>query len=314
MNHPNRDTLITFDEHSIPTLDIVVLAALEMFQEKKPPTPEITTYTRPLVVGSGNAEVTGRILFEKSDAVFASESTYEAILKNNKSIDGVVLISASGGKDAPRIAQRAKSYGKPVTLLTATVGSEASKVLTLSYMDREYAFPKNREPYTYNTSTYMGMILGSSGEDPAQIERFIKEVVATLDFSRLGDFEKFFVIVPPQFSQIVRMIQIKFIELFGRKIARDVETSEYVRHATTVVHENELFISFGYNNTTWGKDSNRLNIPLPEWAGYATMMAVAYYVVGRIQSSHPPYFADNIISYTEEISKIFGETIHPIVE
>ena len=110
------------------------------------------------------------------------------------------------------------------------------------------------------------------------------------------------------------MLQVKFIELFGRRIARDVETSEYMKHAVTVVPSDELFISFGEENTTWGDPGQRFHIPLPENSGYAAMMAIGYYVIAQIQKQHPPYFKDNITLYTEKASKIFGSTINPVVE
>ncbi|MCL4357545.1 hypothetical protein M1512_01455, partial [Patescibacteria group bacterium] len=43
-----------------------------------------------------------------------------------------------------------------------------------------HVFPKNRETYTYNTSTYMSMILSYTRENPSQIKRFILENTATL--------------------------------------------------------------------------------------------------------------------------------------
>lgn len=110
------------------------------------------------------------------------------------------------------------------------------------------------------------------------------------------------------------MLEVKFIELFGREIARDVETSEYMKHAVTVVPSNELFVSFGEENIMWGDPGRRLHIPLPENADYGAMMAIGYYVIGQIQKKHPPYFKKNIVAYTEEASRIFGGAIHPIVE
>jgi hypothetical protein len=187
-------------------------------------------------------------------------------------------------------------------------------MLDLTHGDSEYVFPKNREPYTYNTSTYMGMVLGYTQEDPSRIIQFIKEHVDTIDFSQFASFDKYYLIVPIQFSGVIRMLQVKFIELFGRNIARDVETSEYVKHATTVVPSHELFLSFGYENTSWGSEQARINVPLPEWANYGAMIAISYYVIGKIQKAHPALFKEHIKQYAEEISKVFGETITPIVE
>lgn len=312
-NQQNREILEAFTLETIPDLDVVVLAALELFQKETVPQIPLSLYKRPLVVGSGNGEATGRIIFEQTDAIFASESNYESKLKNISAIDGVVLISASGGKHAPIIARRAKALGKHVTLITTTNGSEASKEINTLQGDSEYIFPKNREPYTYNTSSYMGIILGHTQEDPARIYKYIQDTVDTIDFSKLASYDKYYCIVPKEFSGVIRMVQVKFIELFGRNIAHDVETSEYVKHATTVVPSKELFLSFGYENTSWGKEDARINVPLPDWAGYATMMAIAYYVIGKIQKKHQPYFKQHIEKYTKEISKVFGEEITWVV-
>lgn len=307
------DQLNNFDTSSMPDLDVAVLGALELFTQQPPPAIDILAYQRPLVVGSGNAEATGRILFGGSDAVLASESTIETKLGNITAIDGVVLISASGGKHAPGIVETAHKYSKPVTFITNTPDSPASRALDQK-TDHKYVSPKNREPYTYNTSTYMGMILGQSQENPAELLDFIQTQIKTLDWPDLSSFSKYYLIVPPEFAGIIRMLQVKFIELFGRRLARDVETSEYVRHATTVVPSEELFISFGEENHTWGEPHQRIFVPLPDNPGYGAIMAVGYYVISQIQAAHPDYFKDNIVEYTGNLSELFGETIKPIVE
>lgn len=314
MDSPNIKTLDTFGLDSIPNLDVAVLGALELFMQNQLSKIDVSAYKHPLVVGSGNAEATGRILFEKNDALFASESNFEEKLANIPSIDGVVLISASGSKHAPIIAKKARELGKRVTLITNTASSPASKELDLQSGDAEHVFPKNREPYTYNTSTYMGMILGATGESPAAIHQFITQQIVTLQLPDFSQYDKYYVIVPPQFSNLVRMLQVKFIELFGRNIARDVETSEYVRHATTIAPSNELFISFGAENNMWGEPQNRLFIPLPQDADYGAMMAIGYYTVAQIQKAYPHYFKDNVAPWAAHVSELFGQTVTPIVE
>ena len=311
MKDQYTDILAAFDLHNIPDLDVAVLGALELFQKTPPPNIDLNAYKRPLVVGSGNAEATGKIMFEDRDAIFASESNYEQKLTHIPAIDSVIVISASGGKHTPLIARRAKELGKHVALITNNPHAEAMQFVENG---QTFVFPKNREPYTYNTSTYMGMILGKTGEDPAMIGAFIRERIDMLAMPDFSTYDKYFLIVPPQFSGIIRMLQVKFIELFGRRIARDVETSEYMKHAVTVVPSDELFVSFGEGNTTWGKPEHRLNIPLPMDAGYAAMMAVGYYVIAQIQKNHTPYFKRHIATYAEEVSKIFGQEIVPIVE
>ena len=312
MTQTYTDLLDSFTADSLPNLDTVVLGALELLEREAIPRIDTNTYKHPLVVGSGNAEATGRIIFADSDALFASESSVDEKLASIPSIDEVVIISASGGKHAPIIAAKAKQAGKRVTLITNTPNSPARQALGGNLT--EHVFPKNREPYTYNTSTYMSMLMGYTGEDPAAIKAFIENEIARLQLPDFSRCDKYYLIVPPEFSGIIRMLQVKFIELFGRNVARDVETSEYVRHATTVAPSDEIFIAFGKPNTTWGKPENRLNVPLPDQAGYIAMMAIGYYIVAQIQKQKPPYFKDNIASYCSFISGVFGETISPIVE
>lgn len=309
----NIHTLTSFDLNSLPSLDVVVLGALEMLAERDIPKISLENIQKPLIVGSGNAEATGRIIFGDTDAVFASESNVDDKLANIHDIDEVVIVSASGGKHAPIIARKAHASGKHVTLITNTANSPAQQALSESELTA-LVYPKNREPYTYNTSTYMAMIQGWSGENPLAIADFIKANLDTLDLPDFSKYNKYYLIVPPEFSGIIRMLNVKFIELFGRNVARDIETSEYVRHATTVAPSDELFIAFGEPNTTWGKPENRVNIPLPAGAGYVAMMAIGYYTVAQIQKAQPQYFKENIAAYCEFISGVFSENISPIVD
>jgi len=310
-NTSNLDIMQSFTLANIPDLDTCVLGALELFSNEKLPKIKIP-YKRPLVVGSGNAEATGKIIFKDFDAVFASESNFEEKLKKIKAIDGVVLVSASGAKHAPLIARCSKKHKKHVTLITTEKCAPAEKFLDKKHSYDEYIFPKQREPYTYNTSTYMGMILGKTKENPKKILSYIKNNTDKIKLPNFKKYDKYYVIVPKKFSGIIRMLQVKFIELFARKVARDVETIEYVKHATTITPSKELFISFGEKNKLYGK--NRLHIPLPKNAGYATMMAISYFIIGKIQKSKEPYFKKNIVKYTKDISKIFKSEIRPIVE
>jgi hypothetical protein len=311
MTTKNIEILNSFNLENIPDLEVAVLGALELFQKEELPKLNLDEYKHPLVVGSGNAEATGRIIFEERDAIFASESNYEQKLENIKTIDSVIVLSASGGKHAPIIAKRAKELGKRVVLFTNNPKAEA---IEFTESGDVFVFPKNREPYTYNTSTYMGMILGKTHENALSIQNFIEQHIDTLAMPDFSKYDKYFLIVPTKFSGIIRMLQVKFIELFGRIIAHDVETSEYMKHAVTVVPAHELFISFGDENNTWGKVENRLHIPLPENADYATMMAVGYYVISKIQKQHEPYFKKNISEYIIQASKAFNHEMSAIVE
>lgn len=295
------------DKKQLINLDECVINALNLFIKKKLPKLHLGNFKRPLVVGSGNAAVTGKMLFDDKDAVFADEGTYKQKLKAVKGIDGAVLLSASGGKHAPIIAKDLKKKKIKVILLTNNPNASAKKVA-----DKTFVMPKNVEPYTYNTSTYLSMIMAKTRENPKAILNHINKIKKRIP-KNLNKYDAFYIIVPEEFDNTREMFLTKFDELFGPVISGRVFTPEQTKHAKTVVPYNkEMFISLGYDNRSFGK--NRLNIPLPSWAGYATIIAVGYYVIGYIQKQNKPYFKDNIEAYTKNASKLFGQQIKPIVE
>lgn len=280
-------------------LDECVINALNLFIEKKPPKIKIN-FKKPLILGSGNSAVTGKIIFNDKEAVFADESNYMHKIKTNKRIDVAVLISASGGKHAPIIARELKKRKIKTILLTNNKNAEASK-----FVNKTYIFPKNIEPYTYNTSTYMGMILSKTRENPKNILNYLKKIRVP---NNLRKYDAFYFIVPKEFELIKEMFTTKFDELFGPKVSARAFTVEQTHHAKIIVESSrELFISLGYNNKDLG--TKRLNMPLPKNAGFATMMAVGYYIIGKIQKQHPPYFKKSIEAYTKKASKIFKQKI-----
>ncbi len=306
-----------FDPKWLVNLDVCVRDALDLFADPRTefPRPDVRRFRRPLVVGSGNAIATGRIIFDACDAVFADEGTFQGRLDAVKDIDAVVIISASGGKHAPGIARVVRPRGVPVLLFTCNPNAPAGELV-----GEVHVFPSQPEPYTYNTSTYMGMILSTLSENPrAEAERIrdfilddVDPVLERFDIKRFRDFDAFYLLVPEQFELIRTMFATKFVELFGRRIARDVFTWEQSKHATTVVAApHELFLSFGRENEMFGVD--RLDIPLPLEATCATVLAVGYYVIGKIQAQKPPWFKESIEAYARRASATFDEKIDPIV-
>jgi hypothetical protein len=311
------ESMSAFDPKSLIDLDQCVLNALDLFMDPATefPKPNLAQFKRPLVVGSGNAIATGRIIFDSKDAVFADESGYVGKLDAIDSIDGVVLFSASGGKHAPVIAKEVKGRGKKIVLFTCNPSPNAK-----DDVNELHVFPSRPEPYTYNTSTYMGMLMACMIDDPkAEARRILDHIRNVVDPTlkkwarRLGDFDAFYLLVPEEFDLIRVMLTTKFVELFARRIARDVFTWEQSKHATTVVETpKELFMAFGRENTTFGKE--RLNIPLPDNATYPAILATAYYVIGKIQAHKPDWFKQSIESFTQRASKLFGQKIDPIVK
>lgn len=306
------DTLRTFDIKNIPELDTVVEGALELFAATTLPPVEFSAGTRFLVLGSVNALSTGRIIFDQYAAYFADESTYREALQKLSDIDTIVIVSASGGKHAVEIAECVRSQRKEALLFTNNKEAPARQHIEDKNV---FVFPKNREPYSYNTSTYLGMILAATKEDPVAILSFLQNDISPKLLRNFENYGAYTVIVPSKFVHIVPMIRTKFDELFGPAVTGRVFTEEEVKHAKTIVESpDELFISFGSENTDFGIPAHRLSLPLPVGGGYAAALAATYFVVGRIQRAHPPYFKQGIERYAHKVSQYFNQTISAIVE
>ena len=319
MEYNNLKILQTFDIHSLPNLDVVVLGALELFTKEELPALNVQTiFSKPLVVGSANAYAVGRILFRDTFARYAEEGEFEESLKIFTDRDAVVIVSASGGKHAIEIAKKMsknktqKEYSLPVWLLTNNENAPAREFVD---DNKVVVFPKNREPYTYNTSTYLSMILSQTKESPEEIYYHINNIKKNIPHD-LGKYTSFILTVPSEFDEVRSMLRTKFDELFGGNVAGRVFTDEEIKHAKTVVpSDKELIIHFRNNDDGDYLDKEKnISIPLRNDALYGEMLSVGYFVIGKIQESHPAYFKENIVEYTKDASEIFNQTINPIVE
>jgi len=302
----------TFTLADLPALDEVVLGAFSYLDGISLPSLKTDVHARPLIIGSGNALETGRILFTKQDALFANEGNYKTILKDHRAIDSVYLISASGGKHSKEIAANLKNTKLPTYLITNTENSSAQ-----TYFQKKdiFVFPKIREPYTYNTSTYASMILSTTNESPQSIVEYIEDTVSKCLPENIGTFKSYIFIVPPEYALLISMFETKFDEVFGPMVHARVFTSEEIKHAKTVISlPTQCFISLGKENTIFGQSQNRIHIPISETHDFGALLAFGYFIIGKIQRAMPPYFKMNIDAYCKEASVLFGEPIHPIVE
>lgn len=309
--YENLEIIKKFDENSLPSLSTVTLAALELFIKEGLPKVELKNFKKPVVIGSGNAIATAKVIFANTDAVFADENTYQLALQR-EGVDGVVIFSASGAKHAPIIAKKALEKNLQVQLITCTNNSPAQEIIG---KQNTIITKKNREPYTYNTSTYMGWILAKTKEDPKKIYDFIKNKIENkIEKIPFDKYNGFLLVTPNHLSSVNHLFEVKFIELFARLIARDVKTFEELKHAITVVpSKTELCIKFGKEKVEFANDI--LEIELPQKIGPATLMAMGYFIIGKIQEKHKQYFKENIKTYIDTINKnSFGKGMNVIVE
>lgn len=290
--------------NNLSNLDKTVLEALQFFKKNKPCKLTLRPFLFPIVVGSGNAYNTAKLIFSSQKAIIANESNFKKILKNyhdlirKKIIKEVFVISASGEKDSIWEIKLAKKYNLKTILLTCNDQSSAAKLA-----DRVILYNKLPEPYTYNVSTYLGMLLSVSQEEVTIIMKFLNNL-------KLPDFKKFksyAFILPDDFADIAPMLEIKRDELFGPNLSLRAFSFGQARHAKFVNNSaQELVISLGPNKY-FGLEKNRLEINLPLKSGNGLIMALTYYIIGKIQAIKTPYFKKNIANFCLTGPKAYGE-------
>jgi hypothetical protein len=292
---------------NIPTLDTTVLEALDFFVKTPPPSLDISSYSLPFVVGSGNAINTGKILFSGKAAIFADESNFRAIAAAYRPviekglITDAVIISASGEKDSVWELELAKEMKLTTTLLTCKPNSTGAGIA-----DRVYAYKSIAEPYTYNTSTYLGMVLSATGEKAEDIKTFIKGISLPPGFS---DYQTYTFVLPDAYLNVGPMVEIKGDELFGPHVMVRAFPQGHARHAK-FVHpwEKELVITIGSENKYFGDPAHRWDIPLADNASFGTVIALTYYLCGQIQKIKPDYFMRHIEQFCNDYGpKAYGK-------
>lgn len=294
--------------NKIINLDENVLLALDFFAANPPPQFDINSFNLPFVVGSGNAYNTGLIIFSQKAAIFADESNFKQLIPafekaiHDKLITQAVIISASGGKDSVWEIELAKKYSLHTTLLTTKGQSDAAKIA-----DKVYVYQSIAEPYTYNTSTYMGMILSVTNENPQEIKKYIESLTFPDNFDR---YKAYSFVLPDKFMNICPMLDIKKDELFGPYLSLRAFSQGHARHAKFVNrYKDELVISINQKNDYFGDPNHRWDLFTPETFSYAGIMALTYYIVGKIQKAKPQYFKENIANYVSDYGpKAYGLT------
>lgn len=291
----------------IVNLDQDVIDSLKFLIKTPPPRLNLTQYSLPFVIGSGNALNTGKIIFSQKAVIFCDESSfkqsisaYTPIMKKGF-IKQAVIISASGEKDSVWETKLANDSGLKTTLLTTEPKSSAAKLA-----NHVLSYRKIAEPYTYNFSTYTGMILSSTNEPVAKILGLLNQIKFPQNFEKYTSYS---FILPDKYLHITPMLEIKRNELFGPHMALRAFTVGHARHAG-FIHpwEKELVITIGQKNRHFGHPGHRWDFPMPDFSSFATYIAVSYYIIGKIQKSKTSYFKKNIEAYSKDYGpKAYGK-------
>lgn len=281
---------------TIPNLNEIVEQSLSFFESNALAFLNLKDYHFPFVIGSGNALNTGKIIFSKQAVVFADESNFKSLIKSylpaiqKNLIKQAVIISASGEKDSVWETELANKNHLHTTLLTCNQNSLAAQIA-----DKTVSFKSIAEPYTYNTSTYLGMIISTTKENPKKIKKYIKKIKLPKNFKQ---YKSYAFILPDEYINIAPMINIKGDELFGPHLMIRACTYGNARHAK-FVHpwDKELVISLGKQNNFFGHPNHRWDLKLPKFSSLGTVMALSYYICGKIQAVKPQYFKKNIKNF-----------------
>jgi len=283
------------DSKNILNLNAIVLKGLDFFIKNKTLRLNLKHQSFCFVVGSVNAYNTGRMLFHDQAALLADEGNFLAQLKTyknlikNKSLKEAIIISASGEKDSVWEIKAAKKAGLKTTLLTCSANSTGAGLA-----DKVYSFRKIAEPYSYNFSTYLGLILSATQENPVKIKALLKKIKPPRHFKKYSFFT---FILPDKFKAIVDMINVKDDELFGPYSSLRAYAEGSARHAKFIcTSDKELVISFNKNHY-FGSLKNRWEINLPKEANFGLVLSLAYYLCGLIQALKPAYFKKGIANY-----------------
>ncbi|MBN2854364.1 SIS domain-containing protein [Patescibacteria group bacterium] len=294
------------DKEKIPNLDESVVAALKFFIKENPKFPNKLFSALPIIVGSGNAYNAGRVIFRNQAGFFANESNFKKILKDYQSliktglIKEALIISASGEKDSVWEIKLAKKFVLKTILFTCQPNSSAAKIA-----DQVFIFKKLREPYTYNVSTYLAMILAAEKAQAKKILLTLKNLPFPKDFA---NYKAYSFILPDEFIDIAPMLEIKRHELFGPRLSIRAFSQGEARHAKFVIPwDKELIISFG-ENKFFGAKKQRWEIKIEKQTKAALIMALSYFIIGKIQETKAPYFKNNIKDYCNNGAIAYGKT------
>ncbi len=191
----------SFSENNLLSLDEVVLWALELFQTKKIKKLDISNFSKPLIAWSWNAIVTAKIIFAWTNALFCDETNFSDYI--NKDIDWLIITSASWEKHAAIFAKKAKEKAIKTKLLTCNKNSNTEKII---WEKNTSVTPKNREPYTYNTSTYLWWILTVTWENPKIIQNYIEtKIDPILEKINFSNYDSYLLATPNKFAQVNKL-------------------------------------------------------------------------------------------------------------
>jgi len=280
-------------------LSEVVIDALQFHAGSTSPSLNLNQNESLFVFGSGNALPTGKVIFANYPAIFSDETNFKETIRKFPNTKKCVVVSASGEKHAPIMIDFLLNKSYDVHLITCSRRSSSAditprkNVFFCDFID---------EPYTYNVSTYIGMMRFVDNMNLLSLSNYLSSEIAQFA-NYLEKSKSYYFILPDQMSAIAQMVVTKLDEIFGSTLCGRCYTLSQTVHAKTVIsNTDELFISLGLNNNVIG--TNKLNIPMKDYWSYIGFVSVAYYIVGCIQKFKGQKFFEYIESYKNQHENI----------
>jgi hypothetical protein len=310
----------------IETLDYYVGKGLDFFEAAGDYALALPPCKRPLVIGSQSGYWAGVQMFRSARRAFASAKEVNAqyvIDTEAASLDGVVLVSATGSRQMVPLADYALKRDLPVYLIVCKANSQVTKEfksnakyteILVGGMDRAPA-----EPPTINTNTYGRMLQGVTHEDPRVIRRLLTAMPKPVGgYTRASALT---IIVSDRMEAVGEMVGWK---INGEKIGR--QAGGIAKYLTNLMHgafvvdaPGELYVALGLNAKEQAAlakvleavpSERKLTVDLPEGQnGPLAVMLAGYSIVGRFQEKFPA-FQNNIPHYAQRSAK--WEWISPL--
>lgn len=223
-------------------------------------------------MGSGSAACVAQMFTYKYGGTNLSADEYAIFLANaTEKQYNIYIVSASGGKDAVKMAQACKDAGMPAILITCNENAP-SKDLVKELID----FPSFIDPPTYNVSTYFGMVYWLFEENPRQA----KEFVLKLPKLNLRKYKSVFFVSDDLHLPVAKMATRKVGECLENIMANGEGQSQAAHGVILQANKHRLIVRL---NTDYPIEKSKYyDIKNDTFLG---LLASTYYLIGNNQKS-----------------------------
>ena len=299
----------------IKTLDFYVGKALDFFETAGDYKLELPPCERPLVIGSQSGYWAGVQMFRSAKRAFAhaKEVNAQYVMDTERdSLDGVVLVSASGSRQMVPLAEYALKCGLPVYLIVCEPDSSVTRKFKKRRKFTEILVHAPKEPPTINTCTYGRMLQGVTHEDPRLIRQFLSEMPKPAGGYRRAS--ALTIILSDRMEAVGEMVGWK---INGEKIGR--QAGGIAKYLTNLMHggfvvdaPGELYVALGLKAKEQAAlakvlravpSRRKLTVDFDRKTnGPLAVMLAGYSIVGRFQRKFPA-FQKNIPRYKRRTAR-----------